>query len=102
VSALFYTGVILAGIILVALPIYFLNWFILKDKQSKDRGYNSIEEHPEMEGRTGYAKTDLRPTGIAIISDQRIEVTSEGEFINKGETVQVIGFKDGRIVVRKL
>jgi membrane-bound serine protease (ClpP class) len=102
VTALFFTGIILLGIVLVLVPVYFLKWFILKDKQSKEAGYNSIEEHPELEGRTGYAKTELRPAGIAIISEQRLDVISEGDFIKKGETVQVIGFRDGKIIVRKV
>ena len=92
----------LAGLASVLAPIYFLDWLILRDKQSKDGGYNSIEEHPELEGKKGYAKTDLRPAGIAIISERRIDVVSEGDFIKKGETVQVIGIRDGRIVVRKI
>jgi membrane-bound serine protease (ClpP class) len=102
VSGLFFNGFPFIGGIPAMLPLYFLDWFIHKDKQSKNGGYNSVEEHYELEGQLGQAKTDLRPAGIAIIMERRYDVVSEGDFVKQGETVQVVGIRDGRIIVRKL
>lgn len=81
--------------------VYFFG-FILHDKQDKSDGYKSFEEHYELEGQFGYAKTDLRPGGIAIIDGKRYDVVSEGEFICKGTPIQVVEIRDGKIIVRKV
>lgn len=82
-------------------PVYFFG-FILPDKQEKSAGYKSAEEHFELEGHVGEAKTDLRPGGIAVIDGERHDVVSEGEFIHKGDAVQVSAIRDGKIIVRKI
>lgn len=97
-SVLFLFGVLT----MIAGLVYFLGMFIHKDKQSKAGGYSSVDEPIELEGRIGEAKTDLRPGGIALIDDRRIDVVSEGDFVHKGETVQVIGVRDGKVLVRKI
>lgn len=95
--------VFLVGMVsLVVGLVYFFGMFILKDKQSKAGGYSSVDEPWELEGRMGEARTDLRPGGIAQVDDRRVDVVSEGDFIRKGEVVQVIGVKDGKVIVRKV
>lgn len=56
----------------------------------------------DLEGHVGVAKSDMRPAGIVLIDDRRIDAVSEGEFINKGDTVQVAGIRDGKVIVRKI
>ncbi len=82
--------------------VYFLGMFIHRDKQSKAGGYSSVDEPVELEGHIGEARTDLRPGGIAQIDDRRVDVVSEGDFVRKGEAVQVVGIRDGKVIVRKL
>lgn len=81
--------------------IYFLG-FIHYDKQTSSSGYNSVEQPFELEGHLGEAKSDLRPAGIALIDGRRMDVVSEGEFIRKGDTIQIAAIKDGKIIVRKV
>lgn len=85
----------------VSFPIYLFG-FILNDKQSKSGGYSSVDEPWEYEGHMGEAKTDLRPGGIALVDGKRLDVVSTGDFIRKGETIQVVGLKDGKVIVRKV
>jgi membrane-bound ClpP family serine protease len=42
----------------------------------------------------------LRPAGIAEIDGERIDVISDGEFINPGENIVVTRIDGNRIVVR--
>jgi membrane-bound serine protease (ClpP class) len=52
-------------------------------------------------GRCGTAASPLRPAGIAHIDDERVDVVSQGEFIEPGEAVEVIEVDGNRIVVRR-
>jgi membrane-bound serine protease (ClpP class) len=52
-------------------------------------------------GRRGTAASPLRPAGIAHIDDERVDVVSQGEFIEPGEPIEVIEEDGNRIVVRR-
>lgn len=51
-------------------------------------------------GKTGIALTPLRPTGVAEIDGERIEVVTEGEFIASGSRVRVVAMDRRRYFVR--
>lgn len=51
-------------------------------------------------GKTGVAMTPLRPTGVAEIEGERIEVVTEGEFIASGSRVRVVAMDRRRFFVR--
>ncbi len=51
-------------------------------------------------GKTGTAVTPLRPTGVAEIEGERIEVVTEGEFIAAGSRVRVVAMDRRRYFVR--
>jgi membrane-bound serine protease (ClpP class) len=53
-------------------------------------------------GRTGRASSALRPAGIAEIDGERVDVVSEGEWIDAGRRVEVTRVEGGRIVVRQV
>ena len=52
-------------------------------------------------GRSGRAGSTLRPAGIAEFDGQRVDVVSEGEFIDAGEPIEVIRVDGNRIVVKQ-
>lgn len=52
-------------------------------------------------GRHGTAVSPLRPAGIAHIDDLRVDVVSQGEFIEPGEPIEVIEVDGNRVVVRR-
>jgi len=52
-------------------------------------------------GKTGQATTPLHPAGIAEIDGERVDVVSDGELINAGETIRVMRVDGNRVVVRR-
>ncbi|MDA8402788.1 MAG: serine protease, partial [Desulfobacteraceae bacterium] len=57
----------------------------LKTSLSKADGYSAQHEGlASLSGQTGMAFTDLRPAGIGIISGQRVDVVTRGEYLDKG------------------
>jgi len=59
-------------------------------------------DKPELLNQTGQALTALRPSGTAIISGKRIDVVTEGPFIEPGTAVKVIEVEGMRVVVRSV
>ncbi len=56
---------------------------------------------PALLQREGVADTALRPTGKALIDGRRLDVVSDGDFIEQGVAVKVVEVAGPRIVVRK-
>jgi membrane-bound serine protease (ClpP class) len=44
----------------------------------------------------------MRPSGTALIEDERIDVVTEGTFIAKDQKVKVIKVEGSRVVVREI
>jgi membrane-bound serine protease (ClpP class) len=57
-------------------------------------------ERPELLHQTGTAYTPLRPSGTALIGGQRVDVVTEGPFIERGTAVKVVAIEGLRVVVR--
>lgn len=57
-------------------------------------------EKPELLDQAGVALTPLRPAGTAIINSKRVDVVTEGGFIDKGTPVKVVAIEGLRVVVR--
>ena len=57
-------------------------------------------DKPELLDQTGVAQTNLRPSGIAIINGQRVDVVTEGPLIEGGTPVKVVAVEGMRVVVR--
>ncbi|MDA0378006.1 MAG: hypothetical protein O3C45_02490 [Bacteroidetes bacterium] len=51
-------------------------------------------------GKAGVALTPLRPTGVAEIEGERIEVVTEGDFISAGSRVKVVAMDRRKYFVR--
>ena len=52
-------------------------------------------------GRTGLAHSTLRPAGIADFQGHRVDVVSDGEFIDAGAPIRVLHVDGNRIVVQR-
>jgi membrane-bound serine protease (ClpP class) len=50
--------------------------------------------------RAGVAETALRPTGKVVIDGRRMDVVSEGGFIEQGAAIEVVEVAGARVVVR--
>ena len=104
---------ITAGFILVAADALLIPWLVivclkllakspvtLKKELSKINGVTS--QSPELEtflGKHGVAITDLRPSGIARINGQRVDVVTRGEYLEKGAKLTVSSVKGNQIIV---
>ncbi len=69
------------------------------DKKDGFSGTMNAEEYVGAEGKT---VTHLRPAGIARIDSERMDVVTEGSFIDKGKKVKVVTVEGNRIVVREI
>jgi membrane-bound serine protease (ClpP class) len=75
---------------------------ILDSDVSKENGYNSsVANLDGLVGMTGSVVTDLRPAGIAMIDDKRVDVISEGGYITSGESIKVIRIDGNKVLVIK-
>jgi membrane-bound serine protease (ClpP class) len=54
----------------------------------------------KLEGRFGTAVSDLRPSGVASIEGERMDVVADGEFIKAGTMLEVTRVEGRRIVVK--
>jgi membrane-bound serine protease (ClpP class) len=54
----------------------------------------------ELTGAKGRALTALHPTGKIEVNNNTLDVVTDGEFIEKGQTVEIIEVRGNRIVVR--
>ena len=97
-------GTAVLGGVFIALAVRFkwLRRFGLPVTLSTALGYVSTSSDPSMVGKLGETITVLRPSGTAIIEDERYDVVSEGGFINKGTRIRVTKVEGRRIVVRAI
>ena len=80
----------------------FGNRLVLAAKMDAERGYSSPPDHDRLRlGRTGTALSPLRPAGVAEIDGARVDVVSDGGFIEAGAAVEVTRVDGNRIVVRE-
>ncbi len=78
------------------------NRLILSSNINSHSGYTAKKEVKKLVGKRGEAFSDLRPAGIAIIDGKRIDVVTEGEYINKGTQIIVVETEGSKIVVKSI
>ncbi|WP_188206197.1 NfeD family protein [Alkalibacillus aidingensis] len=75
---------------------------VLRDQTSTELGYVSNENRTDLIGKRGKALTFLRPSGAAVFDNERLDVVSEGAFINRDQPVEIVKVEGSRIVVREV
>ena len=75
---------------------------ILGRSLDKKSGYSGTEPLDGYVGKEGVSLTHLRPAGMAEIGSRRLDVVTEGTFIDKGKTLKVIRVEGNRVVVREI
>lgn len=96
---------IIASILLVKVfgrKMKFFRKIILTDSTSTENGYVSNQNREDLIGKTGIALTALRPAGVVLVNEERVDVVSEGSFIDKEKNVKVVKVEGSRIVVREI
>lgn len=79
-----------------------LKKIILKDRTTTELGYTSNDEREELIGQTGITVSMLRPAGIMETETERLDVVSEGSFIEAGVPVIISKVEGMRVVVKKI
>ncbi len=102
----------LIGLIGAAIGLYLLARLMVKTKfwtqltspstQKKEDGYTTTFGWEELVGKIGVTDTDLHPAGWVKITDKRVFVVSEGDYIEKGQDVEILSVDGNRIVVREI
>jgi membrane-bound serine protease (ClpP class) len=75
---------------------------ILVDSTSKDEGYTSARSQDSLTGKEGVTLTPLRPSGIALIDENRVDVVSQGDFVENGARIKVVNTSSSRVMVRRI
>lgn len=55
----------------------------------------------QLVGKEGETLSALHPGGFALIDNQRVDVVTQGEMIEKGVRVRVVDVEGNRVVVRR-
>lgn len=71
---------------------------------AEDAGdYKAHTAHDDLPvGAVGEAVSTLRPAGIALIDGKRLDVVTDGEWIDAGQPVRISSTADGHISVEKV
>ena len=102
-------GVTVLAVIGVGLLIYFMvevlpqtklgKKFILSETAPAPEDISAVDNTTRFLGEEGVAVSNLRPSGIAKIADERVDVITDGDFIEKGTKIKVIKTTAGRVIV---
>ncbi len=104
-------SILIAAVLTIIVSVLFFKYVgyrgplkrvVLNDATKNEEGYVSNETRTEFVGKIGEVITTLRPSGTALIEDERLDVVSEGGYIEQGRKVKVISTAGSRIVVREV
>ena len=86
-------------LILVKKGVFSRTGFVLgRTAVGKDRS-EGTPDFNDLNGKSGVAKYDLHPGGVATIDGRQIDVVTRGEYIVAGSDVTVIAVEGSRVVV---
>jgi len=74
----------------------------LGESQTTDSGYIAHIDKSDLPGTRGKTLTPLRPAGIVLINGERIDVVSEGGYIDKDKAIEIVSVSGSRVVVREI
>lgn len=73
---------------------------IQRRTSAKEEGYITNPDMSALEGRQGITRTVLRPAGVVEIDGKRIDVVTEGEFIEANMPIVVSRVEGIRVIVK--
>lgn len=104
--------VLLAGLVLAVIAFAFIAtklpssklWerVVLRETESAEAGYNSVDDYGMLVGKEGVVTAELRPSGKVEIDGKVYDVVSTGAYIEEGERVVVAEAIGMRIVVHRV
>ena len=104
-SVLIAIAVAVSGMVIImrffGKKLHLLNKVILMDSTDTESGYVSNVNRVELLGKKAIAITPLRPSGTIDMEGERIDVVSQGSYIDRGKHVIIVKVEGSRIVVRE-
>lgn len=106
-EAILYSAITLSAVGVITYVLW-KNGFLdkrlfLAARQSRNEGYVAPKvSFEEYMGRCGRALTPLRPAGTADFDGERLDVVTEGGFIQQGSLVKIVAVEGARIIVREV
>ncbi|MCK8826454.1 ATP-dependent Clp protease proteolytic subunit [Natroniella acetigena] len=98
-------AVILSAIGVVVMVKYFgtSHFWERISLQKREEGYTATSKNQQdLIGQRGTVLTPLRPAGTIEVTGKRLDVVSQGEFIESGTEVEVIEVLGSRIIVKSI
>ncbi len=102
-SASMIGAFVLSLVMLRSLPrMAAFNRLILHAETRSSEGYvsSSRERDDELLGKEGVTVSELRPAGIALIDGRRVDVVTDGDFVDAQQSIKVVEARGNRVVVR--
>lgn len=100
-------GILLFSVILViSIVLMVLSYKIFASKRSplilnaSVKDDTSDDQKKVFVGKNGVALTPLRPAGTADVEGVRLDVMTQGEYIEKGNNIKVVSVKGKKIFVK--
>ena len=76
--------------------------FALKGSEKTKEGYLPFrQDYQQFIDKSGIAHTPLRPAGIVIIIGEKLSAVSQGDYIEAGESINVLKVEGNKLIVRK-
>jgi membrane-bound serine protease (ClpP class) len=74
---------------------------VLSASTNRQEGYAASEDASRLVGLRGVAETPLRPAGMAMFGDERLDVVARGDYIEAGAQIVIAETHGNRIIVEK-
>ncbi|MBX2963937.1 MAG: nodulation protein NfeD [Cyclobacteriaceae bacterium] len=79
----------------------FFKRIALTDTQEREKGFTVSAAKESLKGRKGIAQTVLRPGGKVMIDGQLYDAFTRGEFLDKGDPIEVLDDETTSLRVKK-
>ena len=79
-----------------------LGGIFLREATTKESGYISGDVRADLVGIRGTAATDLRPAGVGTFGDERVDVVTEGPWVEAGSPIEILRSEGYRHIVRQV
>ncbi len=75
---------------------------ILRSASKREDGYSATSDTTALVGKEGIALSLLRPSGMGEFDGQRLDVISDGLYIEPGSKIKIVQTEGRRIVVKTI
>ncbi len=66
----------------------------------REKGFTAAETHSELVGKVGVAASPIRPAGTIMLDNRRLDVISEGDYIDSGSEVVITDVQGAKVTVK--